>query len=53
METPTKNKPTKSPREMIEIISYTAIAAIIIVGSITVLFRMSKTMVSDCTEMGI
>ena len=53
METLTKNKPTKSPREIIEIISYTAVASVIIVGCITVLFRMSKTMVSDCKEMGL
>ena len=53
METPMKNKPTKTPREIIEVISYAAIASIIIVGCVTVLFRMSKTMVTDFKEMGI
>lgn len=53
METQIENKSNKAPREIIEIISYAAIASIIIVGCLTVLFRMSKTMVTDCKEMGI
>lgn len=43
----------KNPMDTIEIITFTAIASIIIAGGAFALIRMSKVMVSDCKEMGI